>query len=89
MPGASYRLVFSFFFDAGACTRSNGFLAVGIGENTRLEFRPCDLGQAAVGKFYKVESTFTMDAGAKYLRFTFIFGEGTTVKIDNVAVIPT
>ena len=89
VDGAGYTLVFSLFFNAGSCTPQNGFLGVKIGANAVFIFRPCDQGQAAVGQFYRVVYTFTMDTGPKFLRFEFLCSRpGTVVKIDNVAITP-
>ena len=85
--GASYKLVFSVFFDQ--CTQDTGFVGVRVGAQAGLTFDACDRNLAAVGKFYQVELLFTADAATESLRFEFLVGRpGTVIKLDNVAITP-
>lgn len=55
--GATYKLGYSLTFDA--CTPDTGFVGARIA-NIAATFDACDRAQAAVGKFFRNEVTFTV-----------------------------
>lgn len=62
--GATYKLGYSLNFDA--CTADTGFVGVRIA-NIAATFDSCDREQAAVGKFFRNEVTFTVSASVVFV----------------------